>query len=107
MDLRAGERMLEAVVLLEVLVAQRYPLVVDINSQAALAILKEIIYRVAHLLQERNLLTSNSKFRCRPGSQDKLIAKRNFNFGVNIFLSQSRWATLYLVHCTRHTDVGL
>ena len=87
MDLRAGERMLEAVVLLEVLVAQRYPLVVDINSQAALAILKEIIYRVAHLLQEGNMLTSNSKFRCRPGSQDKLIAKRNFNFGVNIFLS--------------------
>ena len=40
MDLRAGERMLEAVVLLEVLVAQRYPLVVDINSQAALAILQ-------------------------------------------------------------------
>ena len=41
MNLRAGERMLEAVVLLEVLVAQRYILVVDINSQAALAILRE------------------------------------------------------------------
>ena len=40
MNLCAGERMLEAVVLLEVLVAQRYPRVVDINSQAALAILK-------------------------------------------------------------------
>ena len=94
MDLRAGERMLEAVVLLEVLVAQRYPLVVDINSQAALAILKEIIYRVAHLLQERNMLTSNSNFRHRPMSQDKVTAKRNFKFGVNTSLSRSRWATL-------------
>ena len=37
---RACERMLKAMVLLEVLVAQRYPLVVDINSQAALSILQ-------------------------------------------------------------------
>ena len=36
----AGERMLKAMVLLEVLIAQRYPLVVDINSQAALTILQ-------------------------------------------------------------------
>jgi len=32
---RACERMLKAMVLLEVLISQRYPLVVDINSQAA------------------------------------------------------------------------
>ena len=42
------------------------------------------------------MLTSNSKFRWWPGSEGKLTAKRNFKFGVNIFLSQSRWATLYL-----------
>ena len=40
-ETRASERMLKAMVLLEVLVAQRYPLVVDINSQAALSILQE------------------------------------------------------------------
>ena len=28
-------------------------------------------------------------------SQDESTAKRNFKFGVNIILSQSRWATLY------------
>ena len=39
-ETRASERMLKAMVLLEVLVAQRYPLVVDINSQAALSILQ-------------------------------------------------------------------
>ena len=43
----------------------------------------------AHLLWERNLLTSNSKFLCWPGSQDKLTAKCNINFGVNIFPSQA------------------
>ena len=51
-------------------------------------------YRVAHLLRERNMLTSNSKFRQWPGSGEQLTAKRNFKFGVNIFLSRSRWATL-------------
>ena len=54
-----------------------------------------VLYRVAHLLWERFMLTSNSKFRHKPGSQDRLTANHNFNFGVNIFLSQSRWATLY------------
>ena len=38
---RACERMLKAMVLLEVLVAQRYPLVVDIDSQAAFSKLQE------------------------------------------------------------------
>ena len=47
------------------------------------------------MLRERNILTSNSKFRQWPGSGEKLTAKRNFKFGVNIFLSRSRWATLY------------
>jgi len=53
-------------------------------------------YRVAHLLWERNMLTSISKFRQRPKSQDKFTAKRNFKFGVNISFSRSRWATLYV-----------
>ena len=53
-------------------------------------------YRVAHLLWERNMLTSTSKFRHWPSSQDKFTAKRNFKFGVNISFSRSRWATLYL-----------
>ena len=44
-------------------------------------------YRVAHLLWERNMLTPNSKFRCWPMSEEKLTAKHNVNFGVNIFLS--------------------
>ena len=52
------------------------------------------MYRVAHLLREGNMLTSTSKFRHRPRSQDKFTAKRNFKFGVNISLSRSRWATL-------------
>ena len=51
--------------------------------------------RVAHLLRERFMLTSNSKFRHRPRSQDRFTAKRNFKFRVNISLSRSRWATLY------------
>merc|ERR1719471_1487616 len=49
-DLRAGERMLEAVILLEVLVAQRYPRVVYINSQAALAILIKTLYVLVDVL---------------------------------------------------------
>ena len=44
-------------------------------------------YRVAHLLRERNMLTSNSKFHWWPGSEEKLSVKRNFTFVVNIFLS--------------------
>ena len=56
------------------------------------------IYRVAHLLRERFMLTSNSKFRHWPRSQDKFTAKRNFKFGVNISLSRSRWATLYYMN---------
>ena len=52
-------------------------------------------YRVAHLLRERDMLTSDSKFRWWPGLEGKLTAKRNFKFGVSIILSQSRWATLY------------
>ena len=51
-------------------------------------------YRVAHLLWERFMLTSNSKFRHRPWSQDKFTAKRNLKFGANISLFRSRWATL-------------
>ena len=51
-------------------------------------------YRLAHLLWERNTLTSNSKFHWWPGSEDKLTAKRNFKFGVKMSISQSRWATL-------------
>ena len=52
------------------------------------------IYRVAHLLWERDMLTPNLKLRlvvnlsCDPGQW------RNFEFDVNINLSQSRWATL-------------
>ena len=34
------------------------------------------------------MLTSNSKIRCWPGSEDELAAKRNFKFGVNISLSR-------------------
>ena len=51
---------------------------------------------MAHLLRERDMLTSDSKFHWWPGSDGKLTAKRNFKFGVNIILSQSRWATLYI-----------
>ena len=40
-------------------------------------------YRVTHVVTEKLMLTSNSKFRHRPASQDKLIAKRNFRCGVN------------------------
>ena len=40
------------------------------------------------------MLTSNAKIRWWPGSENKLT-KRNFKCGVNIFLSRSRWATLY------------
>ena len=47
-------------------------------------------YRVAPLLPERNMLTSNSKFHWWPGSDDRHI----FKFVFNICLSQSRWATL-------------
>ena len=54
----------------------------------------QLTYRVAHLLREINMLTSNLKFRCWPRSQDKFTAERNFKFGVNISLSHSRWATL-------------
>ena len=53
------------------------------------------VYRVAHLLRERNMLSSTSKFRRWPGSEDKFTAKHNFKFGVNISFSRSRWATLY------------
>ena len=42
-ELRAGERVLKAVELLQVLVAERYPLVVDVNSQAALSMLKRYV----------------------------------------------------------------
>ena len=59
-------------------------------------------YRVAHLLWERFMLTSKSKFRHWPGPQDKFTNKRNFKFGVNISPSQSRWATLYC----RWQDLG-
>ena len=55
-----------------------------------------VLYRVVHLLRERNMLTSNSKFRWWPGSEGKLTGKRNLKCGVNIILSQSRWATLYV-----------
>ena len=42
--------------------------------------LGSVLYRVAHLLRERNMLTLNSKFRHQSGSQDNFAAERNFKF---------------------------
>lgn len=42
-----------------------------------------VLYRVTHVVAEKVMLTSNSKFLHRPASQDKLTAKHNFRFGVN------------------------
>merc|ERR1711879_820374 len=44
-------------------------------------------YRVTRMVAEKIMLTSNSKFRHRPGLQAKLTVKRNFKFGVNISYS--------------------
>ena len=46
------------------------------------------VYRVAHMVAEHCLLTSNSKF-CH------CITKRNFQFDVSKRLSATKWATLY------------
>ena len=43
-------------------------------------------YRVAHLLRERNMLTSNSKFCWWPGSEDKLTAS---NFVSTYFFPEA------------------
>ena len=66
-----------------------------INSSQNLNRVSCHLYRVAHLLRERDMLTSDSKLRWWPGSEGKLTAKRNFKFGVNIIIYKSRWATLY------------
>ena len=52
-------------------------------------------YRVAHLLWERNMLTQNLKLRLGVSLFSDPGHPRNLEFDVNIFLSQSRWATLY------------
>ena len=38
------------------------------------------MYRVTRMVAEKIMLTSNSKFRHRPGWQANLTAKRNFKF---------------------------
>ena len=54
------------------------------------------IFRVAHLLRERYMLTLNLKLRSAVNLSCGLGWWRNFEFVVNIFLSRSRWSTLYL-----------
>ena len=49
------------------------------------------MYRVAYLLLEKLMLTSQARI-----IEYKLTAKNNFNFGLNIMWSASRRATLYL-----------
>ena len=53
-------------------------------------------YRVTHVVPEYFLLTSNSKFRHRAGSQYNLTARRNFKSEANISYSATTWVTLYL-----------
>ena len=50
---------------------------------------------VAHLLRERNMLTHNLTLRLAASLSSDPGHKRNFEFDVYKFLSQSRWATLY------------
>ena len=52
------------------------------------------LYRVTRMVAERIMLTSNSKFRHRPGWQTNLTVKRNFKFGVNINYSATIRVTL-------------
>ena len=46
------------------------------------------VYSVDHLLRGNKYVDINLKFRWWTVSEDKLTAKRNFKFGVNIFLSK-------------------
>ena len=65
-------------------------LAVSINNQLS----HGNLYRVAHLLRERDMLTPNLKLRSAVNSSYDPCQRRNFEFDVNIFLSRSRWATL-------------
>ena len=47
------------------------------------------------MVAEKIMLTSNSKFRHRPGWQANLTVKRNFKFRVNINFSATIRVTLY------------
>ena len=51
--------------------------------------------RVAQLLRERDTLTPNLELRLAVNLSCDTGRWRNFEFHVNIFLSRSRWATLY------------
>ena len=53
-------------------------------------------YRVTRMVAEKIMLTSNSKFRHRPGWQANLTVKRNFKFRVNINYSTTIRVTLYI-----------
>ena len=55
------------------------------------------ISRVARMLQERNMMTPNLKLGLAVSLSPDPGHKRNLKFDVNIFLSQSRWATLYFL----------
>ena len=55
------------------------------------------LYRVTHLLRERIMLTPNLKLRLAVSLPPDPGHQRNLKFDVNIFLSRSRWATLYTV----------
>ena len=53
-------------------------------------------YRVAHLLWERIMLTQKLKLRLAVSLSCGLGQQRNLEFDVKVFLSRSRWATLYI-----------
>ena len=55
---------------------------------------KSTMYRVTRMVAENIMLTSNSKFRHRPGWQANLTVKRNFKFRVNINYSTTIRVTL-------------
>ena len=61
-------------------------------------------YWVAHLLLERDMLTPNLKLRSALNLSFDLGWWRNFEFDVNIFLSRSRWATLYTIDTGKPED---
>ena len=52
--------------------------------------LPALLYRVAHLLWERIMLTPNLKLRLAVSFPSDRGHQRNFEFDVNIFLSRSR-----------------
>ena len=54
-----------------------------------------MVYRVAHLLWEKDMFTLNLKLRLAVSLSSGPGQQRNFEFDVNINLSRSRWATLY------------